>query len=103
MKTVCTPKESQPAEKAVHPSSGVISEVLPRVNLGLRHAGSAKSTLGSASEMTPDRGVPFPLLIWIHWEARGAHRFHRKSPKMAQNHLKRGKTPLFARFSNVTK
>ena len=36
------------------PPTGVISEVLPRVDLGPGHAGRAKSTLGRASEMAPD-------------------------------------------------
>ena len=38
-------QEVKPAEKTVHHPSGVISEVLPRVDLGPRHAGSAKLTL----------------------------------------------------------
>ena len=41
-------------------------------------------------------GVPFSLLAWIPWEARIAHRFHRKSQQMAQmtqNHLKKGVPP----------
>ena len=42
------------AEKTVHLPSGVISEVLPRVDLGPRHAGSAKLTLGRTSEMTQE-------------------------------------------------
>ena len=33
-------------------------------------------------------GVPFSLLAWIPWKVRIAHRFNRKSPKMAENHLK---------------
>ena len=53
------PKESKSAEKTVHHPSGG-SEVLPRVDLGLRHAGSAKSTLGRTSEITPKgRGAVF--------------------------------------------
>ena len=48
------PRECKPAEKTVHHPSGVISEVLLRVNLGLGHAGSAKLTLRSTSEMTPE-------------------------------------------------
>ena len=52
VEAVC--KESKLAEKTVHHLSGVISEVLKRVDLGPRHAGSAKSTLWRTSEMTPD-------------------------------------------------
>ena len=36
------PREHKLSEKTVHLPSGAISEVLPRVDLGPRHAGSAK-------------------------------------------------------------
>ena len=45
------PQECKQVEKTVHHPSWVISEVLLRVNLGHRHAWSAKSTLGRISEM----------------------------------------------------
>ena len=67
-KTVCNPAlpgNPSLAEKTVHHPPGVISEVLPRVDLGPGHAGSTKSTLGMTSEMTPMGGVPFSLLAWI--------------------------------------
>ena len=49
-----SPRESKPADKTVHHPSGVISEVLPRANLGPGHARSTKLTLGRTSEMTPE-------------------------------------------------
>ena len=74
-------RESEPAEKRIHHPLVVISEVLQRVDFALPACLRLKSTLGRTSEMTPDGGVPFSLLVWIPWEAGMAHRFHRKSPK----------------------
>ena len=48
------PRQCKPAEKAVHLPSGVISEVLPRVNFALPACPGPKSTLGGTSEMTPE-------------------------------------------------
>ena len=98
---VCTPglpwNPSQ-QRKRYTTHRGVISGVLPRVDLDPRHAGSTKSTLGRTYEMTPPKvGVPFSLLTWIPWEARIAHRFHRKSPKSPKNAQNRG-TPRFDQF-----
>ena len=93
------PRECKPAEKTVHHSSGVISEVLPTVNLGLGHAGSAKLTLGRTSEMTPE-GWCTVFSAGLHSLGGGAV-WHTVltgkspiSPKSAQN---RG-YPLFGHF-----
>ena len=47
-----SPRGCKPVEKTAHHPWWVISEVLPRVYLGSRHAGNAKYTLGKSSEMT---------------------------------------------------
>ena len=55
-----SPKGCKPAEKTVHHPSWVVSEALPRVYLGPRHARSAKYTLGGTSEMAHyGRGTGF--------------------------------------------
>ena len=87
------PRGCRPAEKTVQHPSGVISEALPRVYLCPRHAGSAKYTLGSTSEMTPKGVVPFSLLACILWETSLAHRFHWKSPKLPKSAQNRSKHP----------
>ena len=46
------PRGCKPAEKTVHHPSWAVSEALPREYLGPGHPGSAKYTLGRASEMT---------------------------------------------------
>ena len=76
-------RECKPAEKTVHHPSGVISEVLPRVNLGLRHAGSAKLTLGRTSEMTPE-GWCTVFSAGLDSLTCLAHSFHREIPKIAK-------------------
>ena len=94
VKTVCNlslPRNPSQQRKRYTAYDGVISELLQRVDLGLRHAGRPKSTLGNTSEMTPMGGIPFSLQAWIPWEVRIAHRFQRKPPKSAQNR----DTPLF--------
>ena len=48
------PRQCKPAEKTVHLPSGVISEVLPRVDFALPACLGPKSTLGRTSEMTPE-------------------------------------------------
>ena len=72
VKTVCTPgppRESKPAETTVHHPSGVISEVLPRVNFALPACPGPKSTLWRTSEMTVYR-----FLCWLGFPGRpGLH------------------------------
>ena len=95
------PRESKPAGKPVHHPSGVISEVLPRVDLGPRHAGSAKLTHGRTSEMTPDGWCTVFSAGLDSLGGQDSHSFHRKSPrmaKMAQNHLKKGGPPFLHVF-----
>ena len=65
------------------------------VNLGIKHSGDAKLTLGSTSEMTPDVGVTVFLLACIHRETPV---FTGKSPKMAKKCQKRG-YPFLTVFS----
>ena len=48
------PMQCKPAEKTVHLPSGVILEVLPRVNFALPACLGPKSTLWGTSEMTLD-------------------------------------------------
>ena len=95
------PRESKPAEKTAHHSSGVISEVLPRVDFALPVCLGPKSTLGRTAEMTPEgRWCVFSADL-DSLEARIAHRFHRKSQQMAkmtQNHLKKGVPPFLHVF-----
>ena len=99
MKTVCTPGlpgNPNQQRKRYTPHRGHLRG--PRADFALPACPGPSSTLRKTSAMTPDGGVPFSLLVGIPWEARGAHRFHRKSPKMAQNHLKRGKPPFLHVF-----
>ena len=94
-------RESKPAEKTAHRPSGIISGVLPRVELGPGHAGSAKLTLGRTSEMTPDGWCTVFSAGLDSGKAKTAHRFHRKSPnwpKWPKITSKRGGPPFLHGF-----
>ena len=95
VKTVCQTGLSGHAsqQRKYYTPSVVISEVLPRVNLGPGHAGSAKLTLGVTSEMTPRRQV-YRFLRWLALPGRPVgHTVFTGNAKNPQKAPKMGVTP----------
>ena len=95
--TVCNPglPGNPSQQRKRHTGLRVISEVLPRVDLGPRHTGRAKSTLGRTSEMTLEGRCTVFSADLDSLGGQDCTPFSPEIPKISKKYPKQGYPPFF--------